>query len=40
MIPSRVSRQICAAQIGDVEQIATGYRRWVNEHPEQVDDAL
>lgn len=32
--------RICTAQLGDIEQIADTYRRSVNEHPEQVDDAL
>jgi uncharacterized protein YutE (UPF0331/DUF86 family) len=31
---------ICAGQLGDIQQIADAYRRWVNAHPELVNDRL
>ncbi len=30
---------ICSAELGDVEAIAAGYRRWVGAHPEMIDPA-
>lgn len=32
--------QICIGQLGDIERVADAYRRWVNAHPEMVDDQL
>ncbi|HWQ14581.1 MAG TPA: DUF86 domain-containing protein [Roseiflexaceae bacterium] len=31
---------ICTSQLGEVEQVADAYRRWVNAHPELMSDEL
>jgi uncharacterized protein YutE (UPF0331/DUF86 family) len=32
--------RICVGQLGDIELVADAYRRWVNAHPELVNDRL
>lgn len=32
--------RICAHQLGDLERILSAYRRWVNEHPDMLEDVL
>lgn len=32
--------QICARQLGDLEQILRAYRGWLREHPEMLDEML
>ncbi len=32
--------EICSNQLGDIESIQHAYRRWIKEHPEQVDSNL
>jgi uncharacterized protein YutE (UPF0331/DUF86 family) len=32
--------RICTTQLGDVERVADAFRRWVNAHPEMLDEEL
>ncbi len=32
--------EICAFQLGDLELVRDGYRRWLREHPEMIDSSL
>lgn len=32
--------QICTSQLGDIEQVAATYRRWIDTNPQHVSDAL
>jgi hypothetical protein len=31
---------LCAHHLSDIEQLAASYRRWLIEHPEQVNETL
>ena len=31
--------QVCVSELGDVETIRDAYRRWLNEHPERLDQS-
>lgn len=32
--------QVCSRQLGDIEVVQNAYRRWLNQNPEKLDEAL
>jgi uncharacterized protein YutE (UPF0331/DUF86 family) len=32
--------RICTTQSGDVERVVEGFKRWIREHPERMDEML
>jgi uncharacterized protein YutE (UPF0331/DUF86 family) len=39
-ISSRELYEICATRLGDIDSVLEGFKRWLREHPERLDDRL